>query len=80
MDKATKQLQSLLSLDVSGVVAAYKTEDGWHVTIEMIERKAIPDTQDFLGMYDVYLDQEANITSYERRSIRERADLEESVA
>ena len=76
---AIEQLQSLLGLEVSSVTGAAKTEDGWHMTIELIERKAIPDTQDLLGVYEVRLDDVGELTSYERREVRRRMDLMETV-
>lgn len=79
IDSATKQLQSVLGLTVSNVVAASKKEDGWHLAIELVERKAVPDTQDLLGTYDVLLDEEGYMVSYERRGIRRRMDIEKSI-
>jgi hypothetical protein len=76
---AIEQLQSLLGLEVSSVTGAARTEDGWRMTIELIERKAVPDTQDLLGVYEVHLDEEGELTSYERREIRRRMDLMETV-
>ena len=76
INAAKDQLQSILTLDVANVVAASKTDDGWNVKIELVERKAIPDTQDLLGTYDVILDDEGNIVSYERKRVRKRIDLE----
>lgn len=75
----TQQLPFILGMEVSRVVAASKNEEGWHLTIELIERKAIPDTQDLIGTYEVLLDVEGELTSYERRSMRRRMDLEEIV-
>jgi len=79
IDKAIEQLKSVLALETSSVIAASKREDGWQVTIELIERKSVPDTQDLLGTYDVTLNDEGEMTGYERRRIRRRMDLEESV-
>lgn len=79
IDIAKEQLQSVLNLEVSSVIAASKREDGWQLTIELIERKAIPDTQDILGSYEVILDNEGDMVSYERKRTRKRMDLEESV-
>jgi hypothetical protein len=59
INSAVEQLQSLLGLETSSVVAASRRGDGWEVMIELIERKAIPDTQDLLGTYDVLLDEGA---------------------
>ena len=80
IDNAGNQLQALLGLETSNIIAASKTDDGWHVMIELIERKAIPDTQDLLGTYEVVLDDEGYMTSYERVRMRRRMDLEESIA
>lgn len=79
IDGATEQLGSLLGLRPSSVIAAFKGEDGWRVTIELIERKAIPDSQDLLGTYDVLLNDAGEMVSYERTRIRRRMDLEESI-
>jgi len=79
INAAKEQLQSILTLDVANVIAASKTDDGWDVKIDLVERKAVPDTQDLLGTYDIILDEEGNIVSYERKKIRKRMDLEESI-
>ena len=79
INAAKDQLQSILTLDVANVIAASKTNDGWDVKIDLVERKAIPDTQDLLGTYDVILDEEGNIVSYERKRIRKRMDLEVTI-
>ena len=77
---ATVRLKSLTGLEVSSVIGATRTDDGWQVEIELIERKAIPDTQDLLGVYEVCLDDGGGMTSYERKEIRRRMDLMEVVA
>jgi hypothetical protein len=77
--KAKEQLQALLNRDVPNVTSASKVEDGWQLTLELIERKAIPDSQDLLGMYEVFLNEEGYLTSYERVRVRKRMDLEEVV-
>jgi len=76
--KATEGLAAL-KLKLSSVTAVSKTEDGWLVTIELVERSAVPDTMDLLGVYEVLLDPEGELTSYERTRMRRRCDLEERV-
>ena len=78
--KGKEQLQSVLDLDVSSVIGASRREDGWQLMIEFIERKAIPDTQDLLGTYEVFLNEDGDLTGYERVRVRKRMDLEEVVA
>lgn len=77
IDRAKEQLTMLHPLPVSGVIGATKKEDGWHVTVELIERKAIPDAQDLLGVYEAVLDDRGNMISYHRKRVRRRSDMEE---
>ena len=77
--KAKEQLQAVVNLDISSVVGASKMEEGWHLKIELIERKSIPDTQDLLGTYEVFLNNEGDLTGYERVRVRKRMDLEEVI-
>lgn len=76
MYKATHCLAAL-KLKVSGVSAVAKTEEGWRVVVELVERAAVPDTMDLLGVYELRLDQEGELVGYERTRIRRRSDLEE---
>lgn len=80
IQKAKEELTSLVNLEISNVVGAEKIiDEGWRVYIELIERKSVPDSQDLLGLYEVLLDEEGDITSYERIKIRKRTDVEEVV-
>lgn len=77
--KAREVLQELVNLEVSSVTEVSKDGDVWRVSIEMVERKAVPDTQDILGTYAVVLDEEGKLASFERMKVRRRMDLEEVV-
>jgi len=44
------------------------------LALELIERKAVPDTQDLLGDYEILLDDEGNMKGYERKKVRKRTD------
>ena len=74
---AKKQLTTLHPLPMSGVIGAAKRDDGWHVTVELIERKGIPDAQDLLGVYEAVLDDGGNMVSYHRKKVRRRNDIME---
>lgn len=75
--RAEEELPALVHLDLCGVIGAMKKEDGWHVKIEMIERHALPDSQDLLGIYEVILDYKGTLLSYERKRVRRRNEVEE---
>lgn len=78
IERAKKELKAVTNLEVSNVVGISKTEeDGWLVTVELIERKSIPDTQDLIGTYNVIYDGNGEgMISYERTSVHRRMDRE----
>ncbi|MBE0478218.1 gas vesicle protein [Candidatus Aerophobetes bacterium] len=78
IERAKRELQNAMNLEVSTISGASKVEDGWQVTLELIERKAIPDTQDLLGSYEVHLDDAGDMMSFERKKVRRRMDTEET--
>lgn len=79
IERAKEASQDVLHLGLPSVTGATKTDEGWRVTMELIERKAIPDTQDLLGVYEMLLNDEGHLTSYERIRMRRRMDAEERV-
>ena len=76
MERAKRDLTEITNLKVSNVVEVFKYDTGWRLGIELIERKAIPDTQDLLGMYEVTLNDAGDIVTYERKRVRRRMDTE----
>lgn len=75
---AEEELPVLTHLKVAGVIGALKKEDGWHVKVEMVERHALPDSQDLLGIYEVILDDGGRLINYERTRVRRRNEVEET--
>ena len=78
-ERAKKELKAVMGLEVSSITGVSKVkDDGWQVTVELIERKAIPDTQDLLGLYEVRLDEDGHLISFDRKKVRHRMDVEET--
>ncbi len=73
--RAKEQLTAFYPLPISGVIGAIEKEDGWHVTVELIERKAVPDTQDLLGVYEAVLNDRGSMIHYQRMKVRRRNDI-----
>ncbi len=78
IDKARAELKNLTGLEISSTVAAEKEEEGWMVTIEVIEKHSIPDGMDILAMYETRLDGEGNMIEFKRVNMRKRIDTEDS--
>ncbi|MBM7693507.1 hypothetical protein JOC77_002947 [Peribacillus deserti] len=56
--------------------------NGWKLTVEVIEEKEYMKKyakDEMLGVYDVYLNEEKEVTSYKRRDIRYRSSLNQDV-
>jgi len=75
--KAEEEFAKLSKLPVNAVIGLARTEEGWAVSLEALERKAIPDTMDVLGLYDVHLDSEGTLLGFERKRLRKRGETQE---
>lgn len=72
--QAPALIESLLNKKAEGITSMSKEGDGWKVLVEVLERKAIPDTQDILSIYELKLSGEMDITGYRRVGLRHRGD------
>ena len=64
--RAKEQLAQLTGLKPDTVSGLSKDEEGWHVTVDLIELKRIPDATDVLAAYEALLDDEGNLIRYQR--------------
>jgi len=63
---AKETLAELTGLTPETVSGMSKDEEGWHVFVDLIELKRIPEATDVLATYETVLDDEGNLTRYER--------------
>ena len=75
--KAQGDFAKFSKMPVDGVTGLSRTEQGWVVSLEALERRAIPDTMDILGVYEVHLDDAGNFVSFERKKLRKRGETKE---
>ena len=66
---------AMLKMKVSSITCVVPNGEGWQVTVELVERRGVPDTSDLLGVYDTFLDAAGNVLRYERTRIRRRCDV-----
>jgi hypothetical protein len=64
----------LIGRPLDGIIEVGKTDDGWRAVVEVVERRAVPDTQDILGRYELTLDDSETVTGYRRLGRSRRAD------
>jgi len=77
VEKAQQEFVRLGKTPADGVTGLSKTEEGWAVLLEALERKAIPDTMDILGLYELHLDNEGNLLDLARKKLRKRGETNE---
>jgi len=75
--RAKEQLAQLTGLEVDTVSSLAKEEDGWHVAVDMIELKRIPEATDVLATYEAVLDDEGSLVGYQRTRRYHRGDVTE---
>ncbi|ABK13858.1 MAG: gas vesicle protein [Methanothrix sp.] len=73
---ARTSAEELLGKRFESISSISRTEDGWIVNVEVLERRAIPDTQDIIGRYEMSFDENGDITGYRRMELRHRGGLE----
>jgi hypothetical protein len=77
VEKVQHDFARFCTIPINGVVGLSKSNGGWVVTIEALERRAIPDTMDILGLYEIQADSEGNAITFQRKKLRKRGDTEE---
>jgi Gas vesicle synthesis protein GvpO len=63
---AREQLEEMIGRPVSAVLGFAPDEDGWQITLEVVELERIPDTTSILGCYRAQLDRDGELTEYRR--------------
>jgi len=74
VERARRGIAQLTGQPVAGVVSCLPEGGRWRVTLETLERKAIPDTADLLAAYAVLMDEEGNLVNFQRLRVRRRGE------
>ena len=73
-EQAEAQLAEVTGLKPVTVSGMFKDEQGWHISLDMLEMTRIPTATDVLGEYDVLVDDDGNILKFERKRTRLRGE------
>ena len=77
LEKAKSELTAATGLKAESVVQAFRDDQGWHVSVEMLEMSRIPSATDVLGGYEVVLDNEGAMLRFQRSRSRLRGEATE---
>lgn len=75
--KAQEEFTPITKLPVDGVVGLSRDNGTWVVSLEALERRAIPDTMDILGLYEVRMSDDGELQGLERKKLRKRGETQE---
>jgi Gas vesicle synthesis protein GvpO len=65
--RVRRDLPQLLGRPIESVLGVQREDDdGWMVTVQVVELSRIPSTTDVLASYEVTLDQEGELLGYRR--------------
>jgi Gas vesicle synthesis protein GvpO len=73
---ALRQIMELTAKKAESITGVEREEDGWTVTIEVVEDRRIPSSADILATYETRIDGDGELMSYRRvrRYSRGRGD------
>jgi hypothetical protein len=77
IERVRRDLPQLLGRPIEAVLGVQRENDnGWMVTVQVVELSRVPMTTDVLASYEVTLDQEGELLGYrrERRYYRNQTD------
>lgn len=77
VESVRRVLDDLGGLDVERVTGVEADDDGWRVTVEVVEVRRIPDTADVLARYEVSMSKSGQFRGYRQVGHRLRSQIEE---
>jgi Gas vesicle synthesis protein GvpO len=78
VDSARDELEQLLGREVESVSGFERAHDGWRVTLEVVEVRRVPESTDVLGSYEVVLDDDRSLVSFNQTHRYRRSQVEEA--
>lgn len=65
-ERAVHHVTEMTGRDAEGVVEAERADDGWFITVEVVEAHRIPDSADIIAMYKAEVDGDGELVAYRR--------------
>ena len=76
-ERVSDVAESLLGQPFDGITSVERAEDGgWRALFEVVERSAVPDTQDIIGRYELHLSRTGAIEEYSLQQRFKRSELQ----
>ncbi len=70
-EKVAPQIKKLLNKEPECISSIEKTNEGWRLECDVLDKKSIPETFDILKVFEFILDKDAKVTNFKQvRKIR----------
>ncbi len=79
VERAKQVLDDLGGMTVDRVTGLEADDEGWRITLEVVETRRIPNTADIIARYEVLLSRGGRFRSYRLAGRRRRDQLEDMV-
>lgn len=76
-ERAREQLAEVTGFSPVAAVGGFKDEEGWHISVDVLEMARLPEATDIIGTYVVTLDLDANMVKFEKKRARLRGEAYE---
>ena len=73
-EQAKEQLAQMTGFKPFAIVGSYKDEEGWHITVDVVELVRIPEATDIIGTYVAVLDESGDIVKFDKKRSRLRGE------
>jgi hypothetical protein len=74
--QVVEDLSELVGFHTEGISGIRRNDNGYIVTVEVLELRRVPETSDVLATYEVHTDEEGEITEYDRKRRYTRAQTQ----
>lgn len=75
-ERVLREITALVGCPAEGITGARRNDDGWALTVEVLEMARVPETADVLATYEVETDAQGSVLGYQRmrRYLRGQTD------
>lgn len=74
INSALNATRQYITKEPEKVIEVDEANGEWTIIVEALERKAVPDSQDILGRYEVKLNLQGELLGWKQKMIRKRSD------
>lgn len=76
VDRARDHLRQLRGVEAESVSSVARTPDGWRIGLEVVEVHRIPESTDVLATYEVEVDSNGDLLTYQRKDRYTRSEAD----